>query len=124
MKRILSVFALCLLCAAGATFAQKENVIRLEAAAGEDIQYRMSDLLRVEFEGDSIRFIASDGTLFAQVYKYNYTLLEVVKTPPTSVESETDTPAPLTAQKILLNGQIYIRFGDKLFTLQGASIER
>ena len=119
MKRILLVFALCFF-ALRFTFAQTDKVVRLEPIAGEDIEYQVSELLRVEFEGDSIRFIAADGTLMAEVYKYNYTRLEVVKKSPADIAPTTNAQQ-LTARKVLINGQVYILLGDKLFTIQGAS---
>ena len=123
MRRVLLVFAFCFF-ALRFTFAQTDKVVHLEPIAGEDIEYQVSELLRVEFEGDSIRFIATDGTLIAEVYKYDYTRLEVVKKSPTGIDDSTTNDQRQTARKVLINGQVYILFGDKLFTIQGANAER
>lgn len=123
MRRVLLVFALCFF-ALRFTFAQTDKVVHLEPVAGEHIEYQVSELLRVEFEGDSIRFIAADGTLMAEVYKYDYTRLEVVKKSPAAIDSPTTNDQQPTARKVLINGQVYILFGDKLFTIQGANAER
>jgi hypothetical protein len=120
MRRILLIIAFGFVCAVRFTFAQTDKVVHLEPVAGEYIEYQVSELLRVEFEGDSIRFIAADGTLMAEVYKYDYTRLEVVKKSPADIAPTTNDQRQ-TAQKVLINGQVYILLGDKLFTIQGAS---
>lgn len=98
-----------------------EDVVRLEPAAGTADEYSVSELLRVELMGDSIRFIASDGTVAAEVYKYDYVKLTIADQP-TGIEPVTGNPSPVTAQKILLNGQVYILFGDKAYRIDGIEV--
>ncbi|MBQ6766199.1 MAG: hypothetical protein IJP50_04240 [Paludibacteraceae bacterium] len=89
-----------------------EDVIILESADGAESEYETEQLLRVELMGDSIRFIDKDGTIAAQVYKYDYTQLTIEEKEPVAVkEPATDTPKPV-AKKVLINGRIYITFGD------------
>ena len=68
-----------------------ENVVRLESATGTASEYGVSELLRVELMGDSIRFIAADGTVAAEVYKYDYVQLTIADTETTGVEQTCQT---------------------------------
>ena len=99
-----------------------ENVVRLEPVAGTASEYTVTDLLRVELMGDSIRFIAADGTVAAEVYKYDYVKLTIADQEPTGIEPITDNPSPVTAQKIILNGRVYILFGDKAYRIDGTEV--
>ena len=67
MRRFILVFCLLSL---SFCLAQAEDVVRLESATGTASEYSVTELLRVELIGDSIRFIATDGTVAAEVYKY------------------------------------------------------
>ena len=100
-----------------------ENVVRLEAAAGTGSEYSVAELLRVELTGDYIRFIGSDGTQVAEIYKYDYVKLTLAEKEASAVEPVTGNPSPVTAQKIILDGQVYILFGDKAYRIDGSSVK-
>jgi len=100
-----------------------EEVVRLQPVAGSTSEYSVAELLRVELIGDSIRFIGADGTLVAEVYKYDYVKLTIADKQPTAVEPVTGNPSTVTAQKIIMNGQVYILFGDKLYNISGNKIK-
>ena len=121
MRRFILVFSLLSLSVAVFCLSA-ENVVRLEPAAGTGSEYSVTELLRVELIGDSIRFIATDGTVAAEVYKYDYVKLTIADKKPTGIEPVTDNPSPVTARKILLNGQVYILFGDKAYLIDGTEV--
>lgn len=102
--------------------AQAEDVVRLEAITGGAEEYEVSELLHVEFTGDSILFIASDGSLTAQVYKYDYVRLVVTDKSEEGI-APTDNPSPVTARKVLINGEFYILFGEKAYRLSGQEVK-
>ena len=102
------------------TTAMAENVVRLEPAAGTASEYSVSELLRVELMGDSIRFIAADGTVTAEVYKYDYVKLTIADKPE-AIETPANSQEPM-AKKVLINGQVYILFGDKAYRIDGSSV--
>ena len=118
MKRFILVFSLLSL---SFCIAQAEDVVRLEAAAGTASEYSVTELLRVELMGDSIRFIAADGTVTAEVYKYDYVKLTIADKP-TAIEEPTANSQEPMAKKILLNGQVYILFGDKAYRIDGTEV--
>ena len=120
MRRFILVFSLLSL---SFCLVQAENVVRLEPTAGTASEYSVVELLRVELTGDYIRFIAQDGTQVAEVYKYDYVKLTVAEKEATGVEPVTGNPTPVTAQKIILNGQVYILFGDKAYRIDGSSVK-
>lgn len=100
-----------------------ENVIILESVDGAESEYETEQLLRVEFLGDSIRFIGKDETIAAQVYKFDYKQLTIEEKEPVAVtEPATDNPKPV-AKKVLINGRIYIIFGDKTYLISGQEIK-
>lgn len=100
-----------------------ENVIILDSVDGAESEYEVTQLLRVELMGDSIRFIDKDGTIAVQVYKYDYTQLTIEEKEPAAVkEPATDTPKPV-AKKVLINGRIYIIFGDKTYLISGQEVK-
>ena len=66
----------------------------------------MADLLRVELNGDYIRFIAQDGTPVAEVYKYDYVKLTIADNEPTAVEQPTANGQQPMARKVIMNGQV------------------
>ena len=121
MKKLL-FFSLLSLSAAVFCLAGAENVVRLEPTAGTANEYSVAELLRVELTGDYIRFIGTDGTQVAEVYKYDYVKLTIADQP-TAVEPVTGNPSPVTAQKIILDGQVYILFGDKAYRIDGSSVK-
>ena len=86
-------------------------------------EYQVTDLLRVELMGDSIRFIAADGTVAAEVYKYDYVKLTVADKEPTAIEEPSAISNQPSAQKVLIDGQVYILFGDKAFDLRGQKVK-
>ena len=107
-------FAAMLLSALSFTLSNiyAENLIILESIEDTESEYEVENLLRVEFWGDSIRFIGKDETIAAQVYKYDYKQLTVEEKEPVAVtEPANDNPKPV-AKKVLINGRIYITFGD------------
>ena len=118
MRRFILV--ICLL-SLSFCLATAENVVRLEPVAGTASEYNVVELLRVELIGDSIRFIASGGSVAAEVYKYDYVKLTIADKP-TGIEPVTDNPSPVTAQKVLINGQVYILFGDKAYRIDGTEV--
>lgn len=102
--------------------ASAENVIKLEAVSGTESEYSVAQLLCVELMGDSIRFINTDGTVAAEVYKYDYVKLTVEEVEPSSLETVSDKPSPATARKVLIDGRVYILFGDKVYLMNGAEV--
>ena len=122
MKRFILVFILCSFSVAVFIPAQAENVVRLEAAAGTGSEYSVSDLLRVELMGDSIRFIAADGTVAAEVYKYDYVKLTVADKEPTAIPNLNDQSPMTTAVKVIRDGRVYILFGDKAYLIDGTAV--
>lgn len=91
--------------------------------AGLASEYSVAELLRVELSGDSIRFIGTDGTLVAEVYKYDYVQLNIADNP-TAVEQTVNSQEPTAkCQKLIKNGQVYILFGDKLYNISGNKIK-
>ena len=118
MRRFIFVFSLLSL---SFCIAQAEDVVRLEAAAGTASEYSVTELLRVELMGDSIRFIAADGTVTAEVYKYDYVKLTIADKPTAIEEPMANSQEPM-AKKILINGQVYILFGDKAYRIDGTEV--
>jgi hypothetical protein len=113
------VRSLAFLLLACVSMAQAERTVRLEPATGTESEYAVAELLRVELAGDSIRFIAKDGSLAAEVYKYDYVRMTFEENEEQAVEEATDMSRKLTARKILHNGQVYILFGDKAYLISG-----
>jgi hypothetical protein len=72
--------------------------------------------------GDSIRFIASDGTVAAEVYKYDYVKLTIAKKEPTAIEITNDQSPMTNAIKVYRDGQVYILFGDKAYRIDGTEV--
>ena len=99
-----------------------ENVVRLEPIAGMKTEYQVTDLLRVELMGDSIRFIGADGTITAEVYKYDYVKLTVADKEPTAIEEPSAISNQPSAQKVLIDGRVYILFGDKAYLIDGTEV--
>ena len=120
MRRFILVFSLLSLSVAVFCLSA-ENVVRLEPAAGTASEYSVTELLRVEFIGDSIRFIATDGTVAAEVYKYDYVKLTIADKPTAIEEPMANSQEPM-AKKILLNGQVYILFGNKAYRIDGTEV--
>ena len=102
---------------------QAENVVRLEPTAGTASEYSVAELLRVELTGDYIRFIAQDGTQVAEVYKYDYVKLTIDEKEATDLEMSEIRNQKSEARKIILNGQVYILFGDKAYRIDGSSVK-
>ena len=123
MRRFILVFCLLSLSAAVFCLAGAENVVRLEPTAGTASEYSVAELLRVELTGDYIRFIAQDGTQVAEVYKYDYVKLTIDEKEATAVEQPTANSQQPMAKKIILNGQVYILFGDKAYRIDGSSVK-
>lgn len=98
-----------------------ENVVRLESATGTASEYGVSELLRVELMGDSIRFIAVDGTVAAEVYKYDYVQLTIADKP-TAIPVTNDQLPETTAVKVIRDGQVYILFEDKAYLIDGTKV--
>jgi len=119
-KKILSFLSLFMLTLFADVWA--EDVLRLEPSSGAETEFEVLQLLRVELMGDSIRFLETDGSLAAQVYKYDYRRLVVAsKETPTGAESMTQKPSD-GAKKVMINGQVYIIFGDKAYLISGAEV--
>ena len=112
-----------LLCAVGISALRADDVVRLQPAAGSPNEYSVAELLRVELAGDSIRFIGTDGALVAEVYKYDYVQLTIAETQTTAVEEVTGNGLPVTAQKVIRDGQVYILFGDKAYRMDGTKVK-
>ena len=104
------------------SIVNSENVVRLEPTAGTANEYSVAELLRVELTGDYIRFIGTDGTQVAEVYKYDYVKLTIADQP-TAVEQPMANSQQPTAKKIILDGQVYILFGDKAYRIDGSSVK-
>jgi len=100
-----------------------DEVVRLTPAEGAASEYSVAELLRVELAGDSIRFIGTDGTLVAEVYKYDYVQLTIADTGASAVEQTSAETQQLKARKLMQNGQVYILFGDKLYNISGNKIK-
>ena len=118
MKKIFA--ALLLIFHFPLSIVHSENVVCLEPAAGIASEYKVTELLRVELMGDSIRFIAADGTVTAEVYKYDYVKLTIADKPE-AIETPANSQEPM-AKKVLINGQVYILFGDKAYRIDGSSV--
>ena len=103
------------------SIVNSENVVRLAAASGTGSEYRVAELLRVELIGDYIRFIGKDGTQVAEVNKYDYVKLTIAGTP-TAMEEPSAVSNQQSAQKVLINGQVYILFGDKAYLIDGTEV--
>ena len=118
MKRFILVYCLLSL---SCCLAQAENVVRLEPEAGTPSEYSVTELLRVELMGDSIRFIATDGTIAAEVYKYDYVKLTIADKPE-GIEKTNDQSPITNAVKVIRNGQVYIFFDNKAFLITGTEV--
>ena len=105
------------------SIVNSENVVRLEPTAGTASEYSVAELLRVELTGDYIRFIGTDGTQVAEVYKYDYVKLTIAEKETTGVEQSAISNQQSVAQKIILDGQVYILFGDKAYRIDGSSVK-
>lgn len=121
---IKKIFAALLLLVFSIQFSavSAEEVVRLEPAAGTGSEYSVAELLRVELNGDYIRFIAQDGTPVAEVYKYDYVKLTIADKEPTAVEQPTANGQQPMAGKVIMNGQVYILFGDKAYLISGTPV--
>lgn len=123
MKTKLLILLLLLAVSGQRSALRADEVVRLEPLAGSASEYSVAELLRVELSGDSIRFIGTDGTLVAEVYKYDYVQLTIADTP-TAVEQTVNSQEPTAkCQKLIKNGQVYILFGDKLYNISGNKIK-
>lgn len=122
---IKKIFAAMLLLVFSIQFSavSAEEVVRLQPVAGAESDYRVADLLRVELNGDYIRFIAQDGTPVAEVYKYDYVKLTIADKEPTAVEQPTANGQQSMAGKVIMNGQVYILFGDKAYLISGEQVK-
>jgi len=98
-----------------------EDVVVLEPTAGTDSKYKVAELLRVELMGDSIRFIASDGSVTAEVYKYDYVKL-TISDQPEAIEMTNDQSPMTNAIKVIRDGKVYILFGDKAYLIDGTEV--
>lgn len=121
---IKKIFAALLLLVFSIQFSavSAEEVVRLEPVAGAESDYSVAELLRVELNGDYIRFIAQDGTPVAEVYKYDYVKLTIADKEPTAVEQPTANGQQPMARKVIMNGQVYILFGDKAYLISGTPV--
>ena len=119
LNKMRNIAFLLLVCA---SFAQAEQVAKLEPVAGAETEYSVESLLRVELEGDSIRFIEKDGSVAAEVYKYDYVKLTFAEKEDQAIQEPKAKNHDLKAQKILHNGQIYILFGGKAYHITGAEV--
>lgn len=99
-----------------------DEVVRLKPVAGSESEYSVAELLRVELAGDSIRFIGTDGALVAEVYKYDYVQLTIADNATTAVEDNGER-AKVEAVKVIIDGQVYILLGDKLYNISGNIIK-
>jgi len=97
-----------------------QDVVRLESASGTGSEYSVAELLRVELSGDYIRFIARDGSVAAEVYKYDYVKLTVDGKQSSAVETAEENAQPSVARKVIMNGQVYILLGDKAYRIDGS----
>lgn len=123
MKTKLLILLLLLAVSGQRSALRADEVVRLEPVAGSASEYSVAELLRVELSGDLIRFIGTDGTLVAEVYKYDYVQLTIADTP-TAVEQTVNSQEPTAkCQKLIKNGQVYILFGDKLYNISGNKIK-
>jgi len=122
MKTKLLILLLLLAVSGQRSALRADEVVRLEPLAGSASEYSVAELLRVELSGDSIRFIGTDGTLVAEVYKYDYVQLTIADTP-TAVEPTGVEPQQMKAHKVIRDGQVYILFGDKLYNISGNKIK-
>lgn len=122
---IKKIFAALLLLVFSIQFSavSAEEVVRLEPVSGAESDYSVADLLRVELNGDYIRFIAQDGTPVAEVYKYDYVKLTIADKEPTAVEQPTANGQQPMAGKVIMNGQVYILFGDKAYLISGEQVK-
>ena len=124
MKTKLLILLLLLAVSGQRSALRADEVVRLEPVAGSASEYSVAELLRVELSGDSIRFIRTDGTLVAEVYKYDYVQLTIADTEQTAVEQTVNSQEPTAkCQKLIKNGQVYILFGDKLYNISGNKIK-
>jgi len=99
-----------------------EKIVRLEPQTGTEVAYQVADLLHVDLMGDSIRFIEQDGSLAAEVYKYDYVKLLIADDEdPTGIEN-TNANANAKAVKIIRDGQVYILWGDKAYRIDGTEV--
>lgn len=119
-------FAAMLLSALSFTLSNiyAENLIILESIEGTESEYEVENLLRVELMGDSIRFIGKDGTVAAQVYKYDYVQLTVEEKEPVAVQEAANSFQKPVAKKVLINGRVYIIFGDKTYLISGQEVKK
>lgn len=123
MKTKLLILLLLLAVSGQRSALRADEVVRLEPVAGSASEYSVAELLRVELSGDSIRFIGTDGTLVAEVYKYDYVQLTIADTEQTAVEPTGVEPQQMKARKVIRDGQVYILFGDKLYNISGNKIK-
>ena len=128
MKTKLLILLLLLAVSSQRSALRADEVVRLEPLAGSASEYSVAELLRVELSGDSIRFIGTDGTLVAEVYKYDYVQLTIADTETTGVEQTCQTKdnrqkTKEECWKLIKNGQVYILLGDKLYNISGNKIK-
>lgn len=123
MKTKLLILLLLLAVSGQRSALRADEVVRLEPVAGSASEYSVAELLRVKLSGDSIRFIGTDGTLVAEVYKYDYVQLTIADTEQTTVEPTGVEPQQMKARKVIRDGQVYILFGDKLYNISGNKIK-
>lgn len=124
MKTKLLILLLLLAVSGQRSALRADEVVRLEPADGSASEYSVAELLRVELSGDSIRFIRTDGTLVAEVYKYDYVQLIIADSGHTAVAQTASSQEPKAkCQKLIKNGQVYILFGGKLYNISGNKIK-
>lgn len=95
MKTKLLILLLLLAVSGQRSALRADEVVRLQPVAGSASEYSVAELLRVELSGDSIRFIRTDGTLVAEVYKYDYVQLTIADTEQTAVEQTVNSQEPI-----------------------------
>ena len=104
--------------------AEGTKVMRFVPMAGEESEVALNTLQKVVFTPDSVVLVAAQDGAQTPMYKYDYQAIVFGKSStPTGVEQVTGDGLPVTGEKFIKEGQIYIRYNGQIYDLLGVKIK-
>jgi len=122
MKQILFILAVAMMAVSG--MAEGTKVMRFVPMAGEESEVALNTLQKVVFTPDSVVLVAAQDGAQTPMYKYDYQAIVFGESStPTGVEQVTGDGLPVTGEKFIKEGQIYIRYNGQIYDLLGVKIK-
>jgi len=104
--------------------AEGTKVMRFVPMAGEESEVALNTLQKVVFTPDSVVLVAAQDGAQTPMYKYDYQAIVFGESStPTGVEQVTGDGLPVTGEKFIKEGQIYIRYNGQIYDLLGVKIK-